>query len=144
MNQLIEFEKLLGERELSFRVRLILGHARCNLRTNLSLSELAAISNVCVSHVCHLFKAELRMSPGRCIKLLRLRSAAQLLATTSLSVKQVMAGVGFNDESHFVRDFKNVLGESPVHFRSRFWVKNETGDVSNDPYQLSPTITNSR
>ena len=92
MNQLIEFENLLGERELSFRVRLILGHARCNLRTNLSLSELAAISNVCVSHVCHLFKAELRMSPGRCIKLLRLRSAAQLLATTSLSVKQVMAG----------------------------------------------------
>jgi transcriptional regulator GlxA family with amidase domain len=119
MNRLIEFEKCLAVSKLDFRVRLLLNHATSNLQSNLSLVRLAALSNICVGHVCRLFRAELRMSPGRCIKLLRLRSAAKLLATTSLSVKQVMATVGINDESHFVRDFEHVVGESPSRYRAR-------------------------
>jgi transcriptional regulator GlxA family with amidase domain len=121
MNRLIEFEECLAASKLDFRVRLLLNYATTNLQSNLSLAQLAVLSNVCVAHVCRLFRTELRMSPGRCMKLLRLRSAAKLLATTSLSVKQVMATVGLNDESHFVRDFEHVVGESPSRYRARLF-----------------------
>jgi AraC family transcriptional regulator len=119
MHPLIDFEQHLSTREIDFRVRLLIEHARSNLRGNLSLVELATRSNVCVGHLCRLFQLHLKMSPGRCIKLLRLSSAAKLLETTSLNVKEVMAAVGLNDESHFVRDFGAAIGESPARYRAK-------------------------
>ncbi len=119
MNLLDEFDKQLASGEIDFRIRRILKYARCNLQRNLSLTQLAMISNVSVWHTCRLFRAELGLSPGRCIKLMRLTSAADLLANTSLSVKEVMAAVGINDESHFVRDFESVVAQSPSQYRIR-------------------------
>jgi AraC-like DNA-binding protein len=45
--------------------------------------------------------------------------ACELLRTSFLSVKEVMALVGWADESHFVRRFKRVVGVSPTRYRSR-------------------------
>lgn len=41
------------------------------------------------------------MPPARYLRRLRMRRAMELLETTNLSVKQVMARVGLCDESHF-------------------------------------------
>ena len=117
MHRSLDFETLLRARQSTLRVRIVLDHASRNLQRDLSLSELAAISNVGVSHICHLFKAELGMSPARCIKLIRLKAASVLLATTPLSVKEIMREVGFNDASHFVRDFKKLFGKTPSQYR---------------------------
>lgn len=119
MHPLTELELRLRDPELDSRVLQVLEYARSNLTHDLSLSRIASQSNVCIWHICRLFRKDLGMSPSRCVKLLRMRSAAELLDKTHLSVKQVMARVGFNDESHFVRDFKIVFGESPTHYRKR-------------------------
>jgi transcriptional regulator GlxA family with amidase domain len=118
-NRFVAFEKQLAAADLDFRVRLVLDDATSNLTRDLSLPELAATGNVCVWHMCRLFKVGLGISPKRCIKLLRLRAAADLLATTALTVKEVMVRVGLSDESHFVRDFENAAGESPLQYRRR-------------------------
>lgn len=105
-------------RHADTRVMYVLGYARAHLRDDLQLSELARVANVSTWHICRLFRAELGMSPSRCVKLLRLCIAAELLATTFLTVKEVMASVGLNDESHFVRDFQTLFGQTPIHYRS--------------------------
>ena len=46
-----------------------------------------------------------------------MKEAAVLLSTTFLSVKEIMARVGFSDESHFVRDFKKIYGMTPTEYR---------------------------
>ncbi len=113
-----EFEQRLAGSHADFRLRLILEHARSHLHRSLSLPELAKHANVSVWHVCRLFRRDLGVPPLHCIKMLRLRSAATLLATSCLSVKEVMASVGINDESHFVKDFKAFFGESPLSYRA--------------------------
>jgi transcriptional regulator GlxA family with amidase domain len=120
---LLEFDNQLAGTDIDFRIRIILTHAQSNLQDNLSISRLASISNLCEGHICRLFRTNLGVSPGRCIKLLRLGSAADLLGTTTLSVKQVMARVGLNDESHFVRDFRALFGHSPTQYR--LWVRKQ-------------------
>jgi len=57
------------------------------------------------------------MAPLKYLKLFRLQSARELLENSHLTVKQVMFAVGFSDESHFVRDFENRFGLSPVRYR---------------------------
>jgi AraC-like DNA-binding protein len=43
------------------------------------------------------------------LKKIRMERAAQLLANGFLSVKEVMASVGYNSMGHFLRHFKNTL-----------------------------------
>jgi transcriptional regulator GlxA family with amidase domain len=57
------------------------------------------------------------MSPRQFLKTVRLQAARDLLETTFLSVKEVMARAGYNDPSHFVRDFEKMFGESPYRYR---------------------------
>ncbi len=112
-----DFNALLGSHELDFRVRSTLKYARDNLSADLSLSQLARINGISSWHCCRLFAAGLGQSPARCIKLLRLAAAADLLVDSTLSVKEIGAAVGINNQSHFVRDFREVFGLSPRQYR---------------------------
>lgn len=114
-----EVDRLVAARDTDFRLRCALEYARCDLRRDLSLQRLAMITHVSVWHICRLFRDELGISPARCVKLLRLKRAADLLVNTTLSVKEVMASVGINDASHFARDFRSFTGEVPVEYRAR-------------------------
>jgi AraC-like DNA-binding protein len=64
------------------------------------LADIAATVHVSSSYLRHLFKRETGTSATHYVKLLRLRRAKELLETSSLSVKEVMSAVGFNDFSH--------------------------------------------
>ncbi len=112
-----ELDKRATAGELDFRIRCALDYARNNLTGNLSLSQLAKINRISSWHLCRLFTAGVGISPARCIKLLRLKAAADLLARSALSVKEIGANVGINSQSHFVRDFRVVFDQSPKQYR---------------------------
>lgn len=38
-----------------------------------------------------------------------------------MTVKQIATGLGINDVSHFVRDFKKAYGMSPAQYRKRYF-----------------------
>ena len=82
------------------------------------LRELARSLNLSGSRLRHLFKAETGVSLMQYLRATRMEQARTLIETTFLSVKQVRAGVGLNDESHFTRDFKRVFGRSPRQHRA--------------------------
>jgi AraC-like DNA-binding protein len=82
------------------------------------INGIAAKLHISSSHLRHLFKKELGMPPKRYVNALRLSKARELLANTLLSVKEVMAAVGFADLSHFVRDYKTQFGETPSQTRA--------------------------
>ena len=76
------------------------------------IAEMAAAANLSPSRFRHLFTAQTGLPPSQYLRRMRLRRARLLLESTFLSVKEVMALVGYNDPSHFSRDFKqfhNVL-----------------------------------
>jgi AraC-like DNA-binding protein len=80
----------------------------------------ARFVNLSPSRLHQLFKDETGLPPARYLRLLRMEQAKELLESTYLSVKEVMARVGLADESHFVRDFKRSYGCSPAKYRARF------------------------
>jgi transcriptional regulator GlxA family with amidase domain len=99
------------------RTRRIVDDMRSNLHRKLSLDAIAKTGSLSRSHLCHSFKAEIGMSVGQYLKALRMKKAGELLETTSLSVKQIAAEVGMNDQSHFVRTFKKTYGQTPSEYR---------------------------
>src|SRR5439155_21480144 len=102
MRVIDDLNALAGSEEVDFRIRFTLNYARNNLRGDLSLPQLARVNNISHWHCCRLFARGVGLSPARCIKLLRLKAAADLLIESTMSVKEIAADVGINNQSHFV------------------------------------------
>ena len=110
------------------RVERVITLMKRDLRSEFPLSKMARSVNLSPTRLCSLFKAETGSPPARYLRSMRMRDAENLLTTTFLSVKEVMARVGFTDESHFVRDFKRINGLTPSQYRRRNGVKSETNE----------------
>ena len=123
---------------MEHRVRKVIALAEEFLHKGWSPAKLAALVNLSPSRLHQLFKAETGVPPARYLRQLRMRRARELLETTHLSVKQVIASVGLTDESHFVRDFKKTCGLTPARYRERFLNNGQNnGSRAQPPYTAS-------
>jgi transcriptional regulator GlxA family with amidase domain len=81
-----------------------------------SVPDLAVLAGLSESRFRTLFRAAIRRTPRAYLIAVRMDHAASLLATASLTVKEVAATVGL-DMSHFVRGFRRRFGVSPRAYR---------------------------
>jgi transcriptional regulator GlxA family with amidase domain len=95
-------------------------------------SEIAKTVNLSPSRMRHLFKLEIGCSLRSYMKQLRLKRADALLRTTFLSVKEIAAATGANNESHFVRAFKKEYGNPPARYRKLVYANRDKPHIS-DP-----------
>jgi AraC-like DNA-binding protein len=72
-----------------------------------------------VASVHRLFRRFLNTTPRHYIARLRTEEAKRLLRTTSLSIAEVGARVGYEDPFHFSRFFKHQTGFPPSVYRRR-------------------------
>jgi AraC-like DNA-binding protein len=63
------------------------------------------------------------MTPGEFIKHARLKHAAELLVTTSLTVTEIFYKTGFNNQSYFFREFKKRYNHAPNEYREQQTIK---------------------
>lgn len=99
------------------RVRTVVALIQNEYARPLTLSRFAEAVNLTPEHFCRIFTRQMGIAPLKYLKLFRLQSARELLENSHLTVKEIMFRVGCNDESHFVRDFEDRFGLSPVRYR---------------------------
>jgi transcriptional regulator GlxA family with amidase domain len=84
---------------------------------HLRASQLASMVELSADHLGRLFKRRVGTSIATYALTLRLEKAAELLATTFHSVKQIRNEVGIPDVANFRRQFKQRYGMSPSVYR---------------------------
>ncbi|MFD1713010.1 helix-turn-helix transcriptional regulator [Amnibacterium flavum] len=89
-----------------------------NLRSPLTVPEIAAAAGVSTPTAQRLFTRYTGMSVGTWLRNRRMREAAKLLRSTSLHVREVAAHVGVPDPYYFSRAFRTTFGASPSHYAS--------------------------
>jgi transcriptional regulator GlxA family with amidase domain len=95
------------------------------------VATLAALANVSLSHFFALFKQRTGCAPMDYFTRLRMRHACRLLDTSSASVKEVAAALGYDDPFYFSRVFKSVNHVAPSKYRAaRLDFANESGTGS--------------
>lgn len=91
------------------------------------VSDLARAVNLSPSRFTLLFRAEMGASPAHYLHVLRMNEALLLIQSTFLTVKEIMARVGFNDPSHFTRSFARHHGVAPSRVR---WSREASDDLA--------------
>ena len=99
------------------RITWAVEHMQRRLHEPIAIAALAARVNLSPSRFRYLFALQTGVAPTLYLQRLRLRRARLLIERTFLSVKEVMALVGYSDPSHFSREFRRVYGVSPSALR---------------------------
>jgi AraC-like DNA-binding protein len=85
--------------------------------TNHKLADLCGMS---VRAFERHFRALYRVSPHVFVRQVRVRMSCSRLVFSKKSLAVVASEVGFADQSHFAREFRQFLGESPSAYRARY------------------------
>ena len=113
--------QLKPDRPLSRR-NIFVGQAiefmKANLKSNVSVGQIAKHCCVSPSHFTHVFKETMGSTPSSYLQQLRMDQAKRLLGDETLCVYEVAGKMGFSDAYYFSRMFKKVTGLSPQAFRS--------------------------
>ena len=84
---------------------------------SVDVAELTRRVNLSASRLEHLFKEQIGVQLGDYILQCRLRTAAELLKSTEMRIKEIAYTVGYEHSSSFIRAFKNKFGTIPTDYR---------------------------
>lgn len=96
------------------RIIKIIEKIRQDYNKPLRMDLMAQDSGMSVSGFHHHFKAVTAMSPLQFQKQLRLQEARRLMLIENLDATSAGYRVGYDDASHFSREYKNLFGNPPM------------------------------
>jgi AraC-like DNA-binding protein len=98
----------------SARIAKAIERLRQDFDQPVRIEQLAGELGMSVSGLHHHFKAVTAMSPLQFLKQLRLQEARRLMLGEDLDAASAAYRVGYNDASHFNREYKSVFGVPPM------------------------------
>jgi AraC-like DNA-binding protein len=90
-----------------------------NIKTPLSVPELAKITHLSISQFERLFKKAFEVTPKQYILRLRLDEVALALKRCNASITELAFEYGFHDQSHLSKQFAARFGTSPRHYQKK-------------------------
>ncbi len=105
-----------GCRQEHRAVGLIKDYLHDNFRADVSLAELAEVTNLNRSYLVRVFCEAVGMPPYTYLNQIRVEKAKQCLRQ-GMAIAQTAIAVGLADQSHLNRHFKRIVGISPGQYR---------------------------
>jgi two-component system response regulator YesN len=92
-------------------------YMKCNACTDLNQNAVAHHVGMSRSYFSQCYKKFTGMSFGETLRKMRIEHAKELLALSDLSVYEIASRIGFEDDKHFSRVFRERVGLYPTEFR---------------------------
>ncbi len=88
-----------------------------NLHRTIHIRDLSAVARRSPAHFSRKFKLAVGESPHAYVVRRRLEKACHLMITGAASLSEIALSVGFSDQAHLCRLFRQAFGQSPAHWR---------------------------
>jgi AraC-like DNA-binding protein/PAS domain-containing protein len=98
-------------------LRRVREYVDTHLGGGMDLATLARVAGVSIHHFARGFKQSAGVTPHHYLTQKRVERAQDMLAHTALSLSEIAYAVGFSDQSHLARHFRQMLGVTPGQFR---------------------------
>lgn len=101
------------------RINMVFNHVKVNFKEEITLKEIANLVSMTVPSFCRYFKKITNKTFTRFVNEYRLVHASKLLAEKPISITEVCFESGFNNFSHFNKQFKSFTGQNPSEYRNQ-------------------------
>ncbi|CAN7772856.1 AraC family transcriptional regulator [Variovorax sp. LjRoot290] len=98
-------------------LRRVFDAMNADLSSEVSLANLARMVGLSYHHFCHAFKASTGVPPHQWLIEARVKRACELLRTTTDSISDISAAVGYDDPTQLARVFRARRGTTPQLYR---------------------------
>jgi transcriptional regulator GlxA family with amidase domain len=112
-----QFSIMLELEPKSDRIQKAIDYANANLRSALSVEELADVAGLSARQFSRAFSAETGQSPAKAVEHLRVEAARLMLEQGRHSMDVIASEVGFSDRERMRRAFLRTLGQPPQAVR---------------------------
>ncbi len=120
LDEFIDQVGLQGFNRHNTHVSRILQFLAENYTRNIRLDEVAALAGLSRFRAAHLVKECTGKTILQHVKKLRIQKARTWLEETDKDFVQIAYDLGFADQSHFIRHFRDVTGLTPARYRRNF------------------------
>jgi AraC-like DNA-binding protein len=111
------YEKTFTDKE-GKRMQSVFEYVMTNYQKDISLEEIASVSNMTKNAFCRYFKIRTNKTFFQFLIDIRIERAGKLLSKNNeLSVLEIAELCGFNNISNFNRKFKEIKNSSPLQYR---------------------------
>jgi len=102
------------------RLREVRRHILSHPEERWTVADMAALMPLSASRFHAVYKTSFGSSPMQDVIVSKVSHAQSLLlGSPDLSILQIAEQLGYNDQYHFIRQFKSVTGETPAAFRKK-------------------------
>ena len=106
-------------------------YMRENISNVITLEDLAKLPVLSVSHYCAVFRQKTMQTPMQLYTSMKIQRACQMLQNRNQTIKTISYNLGFFDQYHFSKVFKQIMGISPKELqKSKAQTKERIDDRS--------------
>lgn len=113
-----------GSKLREFYIHEALTYIEHNFQNEITIEDIAGVCGLNRTYFGKIFKEALGKTPQEFLLNYRMLKAAELLKLTSLSIGDIGLAVGYANQMHFSRAFKNNYGISPREWRYQNHINN--------------------
>src|ERR1700719_3378809 len=101
----------------AWQIRRVRAYIDSNLHRTIHIRDLSAVARRSPAHFSRKFKLAVGESPHAFVVSRRLERACHLMMTSTVSLSEIALNVGFSDQAHLCRLFRQACGQSPANWR---------------------------
>ena len=101
------------------KIQQCINYMKDNLDKNLKLDDFSRKIMLSSSHLSAIFKKRMKYSPIHLFTSYKVQKACQMLTDSSHNIKTIACKLGYEDQYHFSRVFKKIMGVSPRNFKQK-------------------------
>jgi AraC-like DNA-binding protein len=102
------------------RINKVMEYLMQNYMQDIQLEEAARLVNLNKSSFCRYFKLRTHKTFSEFLNEIRIAHACKLLANNNMTVSRICYEVGYNNISHFNRQFKKITGLTAKEYEKRY------------------------
>jgi AraC family transcriptional regulator len=101
----------------AWQITRVRAYIDSNLHRTIHIRDLSAVAQRSPAHFSRKFKLAVGDSPHAYVVKRRLEKASHLMMTTAEPLSEIALSVGFSDQAHLCRLFRQAFGRSPANWR---------------------------